>query len=177
MDENQRGADYRLAGALMPRIYTRRPLSERFHEMYRVEPDSGCWIWTGPTCGKGYGSIGRGGRGGKIVMAHRASYELHSGPIPTGMLVCHKCDRPPCCNPTHLFLGTHKDNNQDCIAKGRKRQVIVRGEMAGRAKLTAAEVVEIRASTASAYAVAPKYGVSRQLIQRIRQRLIWKHIP
>ena len=91
-------------------------VSERL-EKYR-EPDlnSGCWLWAGLMGNDGYGrisvrSIAR--------MAHRIAYIERFGPIPEGMLVCHKCDVPVCVNPDHLFVGTHQDNMADKSAKGR----------------------------------------------------------
>lgn len=76
-----------------------------------------CWEWK---CGRGdfgYGafSIKHRNRG-----AHRVAWVLSNGPIPRGMWVCHSCDNPPCCNPAHLFLGTHQDNEDDKTAKGRR---------------------------------------------------------
>ncbi|MEO0085709.1 MAG: HNH endonuclease signature motif containing protein [candidate division WOR-3 bacterium] len=72
-----------------------------------------CWPWTGcrhPTLGYGFF------RGD---YAHREAYRRAYGPIPNGMCVCHRCDNPECCNPAHLFVGTHRDNIQDSIRKGR----------------------------------------------------------
>jgi hypothetical protein len=83
----------------------------------RVEIDSNnCWNFIGATNGKGYGRV----RIYDIKYGvHRVIWEHLNGKIPEGMLVLHKCDNRLCFNPSHLFLGTYKDNMQDCIKKGR----------------------------------------------------------
>ena len=86
-----------------------------------------CIIWEGPLWSQG--RYGRDGNQG----AHRAAWIRAKGPIPVGMSVCHKCDNGLCVNPEHLFLGTSKDNMQDCKAKGRLGTSDQRGQNNGNA--------------------------------------------
>lgn len=82
----------------------------------QVQKTDTCWLWTGARSGAGYGQIGIND---VRIFTHRFSWELHHGPIPAGLFVCHHCDNPPCVRPDHLFLGTPQDNMVDKIRKGR----------------------------------------------------------
>lgn len=98
-----------------------RPYLDRFWENVQKSND-GCWIWTASVSRAGYGDIWVGLRPGvRIIKVHRLSWEIHYGPIPDGLFVCHRCDNPRCVRPDHLFLGTHTDNMRDASAKGRLR--------------------------------------------------------
>lgn len=80
----------------------------------------GCWLWRSMKSNDpSYGVATAKQTGSKPMMAHRLAWTLFHGPIPDGMLVCHRCDVRPCFNPEHLFLGTAQDNTDDMIAKGR----------------------------------------------------------
>lgn len=89
-------------------------------DIHTVHADSGCWEWTGSHVPRGYGTVWDSMRGRKVYV-HRLSWEMHHGPIPDGMFVLHLCDNPPCWNPEHLSIGTHRDNMADMTAKGRGR--------------------------------------------------------
>ena len=92
----------------------------RFWSKVIKKGSSGCWLWQASQRNKGYGAFAYTWDGKSIHdRAHRFSWRLHCGEIPTGLYVLHKCDVPQCVNPDHLFLGTIADNNRDMILKGR----------------------------------------------------------
>lgn len=91
------------------------------------EPNSGCFLWIGSCFYTGYGQycmMVEGKR--RLRLAHRVSWERAYGPIPKGLMVCHKCDTPCCVNPDHLFLGTHADNMADRKRKQRPSRITKR---------------------------------------------------
>jgi len=141
----------------------RTPLDQRILTAHRREGE--CWIWTGAVGRDGYGvmTVGR-----RQMRAHRASYQAFNGD-PVGKLVCHKCDRPLCVNPAHLFLGMPCDNTRDMIAKGRAAPV--RTDDAHHAtKISHGQreaIRKARAEGATLAALAERYGVVFQTISAI----------
>lgn len=81
----------------------------------------GCWLWEGATDRGGHGKIMGRKSDGRITTSyiHRAMYECHFGPIPTGLYVIHECDMPNCANPSHLRCGTQEDNIRGGLKRGR----------------------------------------------------------
>jgi hypothetical protein len=165
----------------------RDPL-ERYLEKVDERAADECWLWKAALFGNGYGAFRLGDR---QVRAHRFGYEVFVGPIPDGLIVCHRCDVPACQNPAHWFLGTNRDNAIDRERKGRGRYRHIgplppkprvgrrRGEQHHKAKLTEADVRAIRAACGegqSQDAVAVRFGVSQRLVSGIVRRQIWRHI-
>lgn len=136
-------------------------------------PKGDCWIYTGALHQFGYGMINKSGtKESDVTTAHAFSYEIENGPIPDGQFALHRCDNPPCIRPKHLFLGSHKDNMDDMVAKERQ----VRGEESPGAKLTEDQIRKIRIDRRSNRDIAEDYGVSHQLVGEIRRGVRWKHI-
>lgn len=161
----------------------------RFNEFVdRTAGPDGCWIWTGPFfhANKGFEAAGRygkfylsnAGKRGVQRGAHRIAWMLaNNAPIPTGIFVCHRCDRRECVNPSHLFLGTPADNLADMDAKGRRRPAPgIRGEANRHARLTAEDVLAIRASSETPGTLAKRYHVWLSTIADIVSGRTWSHV-
>lgn len=96
-------------------------IGERFWA--KVNKTDSCWLWLGSLNSNGRGQLWVNG---KSMVAPRLSWTMHRGPIPSGLLVCHKCDNPSCVNPDHLELGDQKKNMQDCADRGRNKAFLLR---------------------------------------------------
>lgn len=145
-----------------------RSLMERFEEKYIPEPNSGCWLWIGAATARGYGALGLEG-------AHRVSYRLFNGAIPTGSFVCHRCDNPICVNPEHLFVGTPKENTHDALRKRR----LTHGDKHPNSKLREADIPIIRELAAKKTDMAEigrRFGVGKYAIQCVVRGKWWKHV-
>ncbi len=149
------------------------PAEDRF--LFQVKKTESCWIWAAAIDRDGYG-IFRGTVGGKTyTKAHRYSWVFHTGEIiPSGTLVCHKCDNPRCVNPDHLFLGTPADNMRDKISKGRHRAR--KGADSPSAILTEEQVLRIVKDPRPYAQIAADYGVRPSTIGSIKQRVAWRHL-
>jgi len=168
------------------------PLKRRFVSKLKINSTNSCWEWLGSRLQRGYGRIGLNG---KMITAHRASWLIYRGEIPRGKFVCHKCDNPPCVNPDHLFITTHKENMMDMVSKQRwskkpktakqiesARKLMMklsqsqRGKKKAWSKLNKFQVLKIRASNEVQKKIAQRYGVAQTLISQIKSGKIWKEI-
>lgn len=151
------------------------PMPAAFAAKISVAPATGCHLWTGAIRTSGYGAFHRRAPR-RVVATHRFAWELARGPIPDGMLVCHRCDVRHCVNPDHLFLGTHAENSADMKKKARE----ARGQTLPQTKLTADEVLTIRGAWNSGVVMqkqlAQAFGVHQSQIHRIISRKDWKHL-
>jgi hypothetical protein len=147
---------------------------QRFWSKVAIKGPDECWEWTSGKSRDGYGRITL--RDSLPYFANRVAYFLSDGGQPGQLMVCHKCNRPSCCNPSHLFLGTQKDNVTDCINKGRRRSDV--GEHNPRAKLTLDEVGQIRELYSSGNYTQPtlgkRFNVGRSAIGHIVRNETWR---
>ena len=152
-----------------PRI----PVVERFWAKVRKADGDGCWEWMGPRTRTGYGAFNVNQRVRRY--AHRFGYELEQGPIPAGLLLLHLCDNRACVRPSHLRVGTARENSAQMVDHGRQAS----GERVGNAKLTDAAVKAIRArydAGGSPNAMAQEFGVGASEICAVGKRRRWRHV-
>lgn len=124
-----------------------------------------CAEWTGARS-YGYGSL----RVRNVQWAaHRLAWTLAQGPIPVGMQVLHHCDNPPCCRPSHLFLGTYQDNVDDRQAKGRMPRTLSEPQVLG--------IIELLADgRRTRRSIADTYGISMSSVNSIAWGKTWKEL-
>lgn len=152
----------------------RKSLKRRFYNGKFRKHASGCWVWTAFRNRDGYGAIGKGGRNSGYHLAHRASWMIHRGRIPKGLLVLHSCDNPACVNPAHLHLGTASQNSLEMAQRNRQAQ----GEQTRRNRLTWEQVRNIRrllkTKLLNHVQIARAYEVRRETIWEIAHQKTWK---
>jgi len=163
------------------------PDNERFWP--KVDKTGVCWVWVGAKR-KANTPQPRGlfRYLGKNVSAHRVSWQMAYGVIPTGLFVCHKCDNSLCVRPDHLFLGTATDNMRDCAAKGRffaqrhpeKMHWVRKGGAQCRlSKLKEQDVILARKMRAEGYtlaAIAAAIGSKTNNVWRIVHDQTWRNV-
>jgi hypothetical protein len=148
--------------------------AERFWGKVDKQGNDECWMYSGPFYRKGYGMFHAGG---KSFYAHRVAWTLDNSPIPDGLCVCHRCDVRGCVRPDHLFLGTVKDNNIDCYAKG--RQPTRKGVGHGRSRLTERGVIVIRQMKEAGMtiqAISDWLGIPYATVGHVVCGITWSHL-
>lgn len=136
---------------------------------------SECWEWQGTKTTAGYGVIRINY---KLQYAHRLAWELSNNiKIPKKGVICHSCDNPGCCNPSHLFLGSQADNLADARQKGRLPSI--EGEAHHNTHISEDDVRQIRYlgyTNMSKKKIGERFGISRQAITDILYKRTWAHV-
>lgn len=161
-------------------------IEEKFERLKKsfekhVIRQEGCWGWKGPVAKGGYPVMSCRREIGSD-RGHKASWLIYKGEIPEGLHVCHKCDNPICTNPEHLWIGSHRQNNDDKMQKGRHKWAkppVMEGTKNPSAKLNEENVKEIKKMLKDGYGptfIGKKFDVSKTTILRIKTGTHWKHV-
>ncbi len=138
---------------------------------------NGCWLWTAGRFANGYGLFREtGSKGGKLMRAHRWSYEHFVGPIPEGMLLLHSCDVRHCVRPDHLRVGTQAENMADMVSKGRQgRRGMAQRDFAPKLSMDLANAIRARYAAGDVRQVdlAAEFGISQTMVGLIVRGKRW----
>ena len=154
----------------------KQQLWDKLHARVSIDPNTGCWNWTGAKLATGYGRIYLGMYEGKkeFALTHRLAYALHHEGLRPDLEICHKCDNPSCFNPEHLFQGTHAENMADKVMKNRQP----RGEDVHCSKVTPDLVRQIRMGYLPVSQVTAKFlRISMSTLRAIATGKTWTHLP
>jgi hypothetical protein len=157
--------------------YTKQKRILKFWQRVKILGLLDCWEWQGGRDGFGYGKVQD--FDGKTERTHRFVWKLTYGSIPTGKHILHKCDNPSCCNPNHLYVGTHQDNMRDRTERGRSGRWGRKGVENPQSKLNDDKVRSIRALLEQGLTqreIASKYDVDASAISQINRGVAWKHV-
>lgn len=170
-------------------MYSQQTLA-RFWAKVNFSAPFGCWLWNAALTSRGYGKFNGEGR---VVHAHRLAYLLTHPEESPNSHILHLCDvhypvgditNRRCVNPSHLTTGSHVQNMRRRDELGRSGSGKRSGELHGRAKLTDAQVIQIRALYSGRYgksgmsgpALARMFGVAHPQIYRVIKRQTWDHV-
>lgn len=145
-------------------------LPDRFWRHVIIGASTDCWIWKRPTKLR-YPAFRITAT--EVRQSSRVAYELTYGQSPPNKEVCHTCDNTQCVNPRHLFLGSHKQNMQDALKKGRLKLP------EPKRKLTPDDVRRIRALAAAHIPyreIADVVGISKTMAYQIAKGKWWRHV-
>ncbi len=165
-------------GGVPPREYSKRRRTiewhlARFYSKMNIKSESECWGWRAARSG----GRGRFNVSGCSMPAYRVSFWLERGPFNLSLFICHRCDNPNCCNPAHLFAGSHDDNVLDAMIKGRIRC----GDAHVTRILTEAEVAYARAAhipyKRTIAMLAKELGVKFRTLRDAVEGVNWRSVP
>lgn len=144
-----------------------------FWTRLEIKDKKECWPWKESLNKDGYGRIRFNGI---QKMAHRIAYELHTGKNIDNFVLMHICDSPSCCNPNHMVVGTHADNQADKYKKNRQ----AKGEKNGQSLLTENQVIEARKKykprVVTYKMLADEYGVCKDTMQKAIRGINWRYL-